>query len=186
MAVLYMGAFLYYICIYLSNTVLTNQILVIYFSFKKLLTILEEGIANHELQSEPGFDCEIPVTTCYKDGEIYHVIKDMMDSSVGLTSSIALKRYRAIGELLYHNACELYSKISPFEASIRRHYFHVQPLDANQLQNWHNYLDFIELQGDFDWVIFHSTPRKFCQLLILFLCWLKSFIPPIEIGCETL
>ncbi|XP_017408166.1 pre-mRNA-processing factor 39-2 isoform X3 [Vigna angularis] len=122
-------------------------------SFKKLLTILEEGIANHELQSETCFDCEIPMVTCYKDGEIYHIINDMMDSSVGLTSSVALKRYRAIGEMLYHNACELYSKISPFEASIRRHYFHVQPLDANQLQNWHNYLDFIELQGDFDWAV---------------------------------
>ncbi|XP_047168631.1 pre-mRNA-processing factor 39-2 isoform X2 [Vigna umbellata] len=124
-----------------------------YDSFKKLLTILEEGIANHELQSETCFDCEIPMVTCYKDGEIYHIINDMMDSSVGLTSSVALKRYRAIGEMLYHNACELYSKISPFEASIRRHYFHVQPLDANQLQNWHNYLDFIELQGDFDWAV---------------------------------
>ncbi|XP_027919357.1 uncharacterized protein LOC114177943 isoform X2 [Vigna unguiculata] len=122
-------------------------------SFKKLLTILEEGIANHELQSETCFDCEIPMVSCYKDGEIYHIIKDMMDSSVGSTSSVALRRYRAIGEMLYHNACELYSKISPFEASIRRHYFHVQPLDANQLQNWHNYLDFIELQGDFDWAV---------------------------------
>ncbi|CAJ1938427.1 unnamed protein product [Sphenostylis stenocarpa] len=122
-------------------------------SFKKLLTVLEEGIPNLELQSEPCFDGEIPMTTCYKDGEIYQIIKDMMDSSVGLTSSIALKRYRAIGELLYHNACELYSKINPFEASIRRHYFHVQPLDANQLRNWHNYLDFIELQGDFDWAV---------------------------------
>ncbi|XP_022639460.1 uncharacterized protein LOC106768678 isoform X2 [Vigna radiata var. radiata] len=124
-----------------------------YDSFKKLLTILEEGIGNHELQSETCFDCELPMTTCHKDGEIYHIIEDMMDSSVGLTSSVALKRYRAIGEMLYHNACELYSKISPFEASIRRHYFHVQPLDANQLQNWHNYLDFIELQGDFDWAV---------------------------------
>ncbi|TKY60102.1 Pre-mRNA-processing factor 39 [Spatholobus suberectus] len=124
-----------------------------YDSFKKLLAFLEEGMASLELQSEPCFDGEIPMTTCYKDDEIYCIINDMMDSSVGLTSSIALKRYRAIGELLYHNACELYSKISPFEANIRRHYFHVRPLDANQLQNWHNYLDFIELQGDFDWAV---------------------------------
>ncbi|KAK7399727.1 hypothetical protein VNO78_10916 [Psophocarpus tetragonolobus] len=124
-----------------------------YDSFKKLLTFLEEGIASLEVQSEPCFDGEIPMTTCYKDDEIYCIIKDMMDSSVGLTSSIALKRYRAIGELLYHNACEVYAKISPFEANIRRHFFHVQPLDANQLQNWHNYLDFIELQGDFDWAV---------------------------------
>ncbi|KAG4999989.1 hypothetical protein JHK87_021061 [Glycine soja] len=122
-------------------------------SFKKLLTFLEEGIASLELQSESCFDGEIPMTTCYKDDEIYCIINDIMDSSVGLTSSIALKRYRVIGELLYHKACELYSKISPFEANIRRHYFHVRPLDANQLQNWHNYLDFIEPQGDFDWAV---------------------------------
>ncbi|KAG5025253.1 hypothetical protein JHK86_021167 [Glycine max] len=124
-----------------------------YDSFKKLLTFLEEGIASLELQSESCFDGEIPMTTCYKDDEIYCIINDIMDSSVGLTSSIALKRYRVIGELLYHKACELYSKISPFEANIRRHYFHVRPLDANQLQNWHNYLDFIEPQGDFDWAV---------------------------------
>ncbi|KAL2343223.1 hypothetical protein Fmac_004508 [Flemingia macrophylla] len=124
-----------------------------YHSFKKLLTFLEEGIGSLELQSEQCFDGEVPRTKCYKDGDICCTIKDMIDSSVGLTSSIALKRYRAIGELLYCNACELYSKISSYEANIRRQYFHVRPLDANQLQNWHNYLDFIELQGDFDWAV---------------------------------
>ncbi|RDX60122.1 prp39, partial [Mucuna pruriens] len=71
-----------------------------YDSFKKLLTFLEEGIASLELQSEPCFDGEIPMTTCYKDDEIYCIIKDMMDSS-----------------------------------------------------NWHNYLDYIELQEDFDWAV---------------------------------
>ncbi|KAK7318888.1 hypothetical protein RJT34_03595 [Clitoria ternatea] len=128
-----------------------------YDSFKKLLTFLEDGLATldnypKELQHEP-WGGEVPTTMCCKDDEIYHIINDMMDSSVGLASSIALKRYMAIGELLYRNACELYSKISPFEANIRRHYFHVQPLDTNQLQSWHNYLDFVELQGDFDWAV---------------------------------
>jgi pre-mRNA-processing factor 39 len=104
-----------------------------------------------ESQSEP-FDDEIPMTTCCNDDKTYCIIKDMMDSSVGLTSSIALKKYRIIGEQLYRNACELYSKISSFEGNIRRYYFDVRPLDSNQLQNWHDYLDFIELQGDFDWV----------------------------------
>ena len=151
---------------------------------------MEEGIASLELQSESCFDGEIPMTTCYKDDEIYCIINDIMDSSVGLTSSIALKRYRVIGELLYHKACELYSKISPFEANIRRHYFHVRPLDANQLQNWHNYLDFIEPQGDFDWVSFHTVfPVNLASYIFDFfveLCCLKSFISPFEIGCETL
>ncbi|XP_027345804.1 uncharacterized protein LOC113857797 isoform X2 [Abrus precatorius] len=129
-----------------------------YDSFKKLLTFLEEGIASldnspKELQSEPCFDGELPMTMCCNDDEVYRIINAMMYSSVGLTGSIALKRYRAIGELLYHNSCELYLKISLFEANIQRNYFHVRPLDANQLQNWHNYLDFIELQGDFDWAV---------------------------------
>jgi pre-mRNA-processing factor 39 len=117
---------------------------------------LEEGMTSldnspKESQSEP-FDGEIPMTTCCNDDKTYCIIKDMVDSSVGLTSSIALKKYRIIGEQLYHNACELYSKISSFEGNIQRYYFDVRPLDSNQLQNWHDYLDFIELQGDFDWV----------------------------------
>ncbi|KEH20704.1 Pre-mRNA-processing factor 39, putative [Medicago truncatula] len=129
-----------------------------YDSFKKLLTFLEEGITSRESspkesQSEPCLDGEIPMTMCRDDDEIYCVIKDMVDSPVGLTSSTALKKYRIIGEQLYHNACELYSKISSFEANIQRYYFDFRPLDANQLQNWHAYLDFIELHGDFDWAV---------------------------------
>ncbi|WJX53305.1 hypothetical protein P8452_39313 [Trifolium repens] len=128
-----------------------------YDSFRKLLTLLEEGMTSldnspKESQSEP-FDGEIPMTTCCNDDKTYCIIKDMVDSSIGLTSSIALKKYRIIGEQLYHNACELYSKISSFEGNIQRYYFDVQPLDSNQLQNWHDYLDFIELQGDFDWAV---------------------------------
>ncbi|KAL5053685.1 hypothetical protein RYX36_034367 [Vicia faba] len=129
-----------------------------YDSFKKLLTFLEDGITSQdnpprELQSESCFDGEIPMTMCCNDDKVYCIIKDMVDSSVGLTSSVALKKYRIIGEQLYHKACELYSKISTFEANIPRYYFDVLPLDANQLQNWHDYLDFIELQGDFDWAV---------------------------------
>lgn len=46
---------------------------------------------------------------------------------------------------------ELYAKTSEaadrrrlFEAGIKRPYFHVESLDAYELQNWHNYLDFEE------------------------------------------
>ncbi|XP_073226413.1 uncharacterized protein [Cicer arietinum] len=137
----------------------TSIMIVLYFfSFKKLLTFLEEGTTSldnspKESESEPCFDGDILMTMCCSDDKIYCIIKDMMDSSVELTSSIALKKYRIIGEQLYHNACELYSKISSFEANIQRYYFDVRPLDANQLQNWHDYLDFIELQGDFDWAV---------------------------------
>ncbi|KAE9602926.1 hypothetical protein Lal_00050182 [Lupinus albus] len=134
----------------------TKKLQQYYDSFIKLVTLFEEGIASldnspKELKSEPCFDGEI--RTCCNDDKIYCIIKDMMDSSVGSTRSIALDKYRMIGEQLYLNACELDSKISPFEANIGRYYFHVRPLDAHQLQNWHDYLDFIELEEDFDWTV---------------------------------
>ncbi|KAJ1426198.1 Tetratricopeptide-like helical domain superfamily [Sesbania bispinosa] len=127
-----------------------------YDSFKKLLTFVEEGVtcqdnSPKELQSESCFDGEN--SKACKDDKIYCIIKDMMDSSDGLTSSIAVKKYRIIGEQLYHNACELYAKISSFEANIQRYHFDARPLDPDQLQNWHDYLDFIEVQGDFDWAV---------------------------------
>lgn len=135
---------------------------------------MEEGITSQdnprtELQSESCIDGEILMTTCCNEDKIYCIIKDMADSSVGLTSSIALKKYRIFGEQLYHKACDLYSKISSFEANILRYYFDVRPLDANQLQNWHDYLDFIELQGDFDWVVSaHYCNIVFQLLTIIF------------------
>lgn len=130
-----------------------------------------------QLQSESCFDGEIPMTMCCKDDEIYCIIKDMMDSSVGMACSIAVKKYKVIGEQLYHNACELYSKISSFEANIERHYFHVQPLDAKQLQNWHDYLDFIELQGDFDWVPFRHSfyHQSYLVVYLFFILFSKIF-----------
>lgn len=108
-----------------------------------------------ESQSESLLDGAISVSC--KDDEIYCIIKDMIDLSIGLKRLTALKKYRTLGEQLYHDACQLDLKISSFEANISRPYFHVRPLDASQLQNWHHYLDFIELQGDFDWVLFYTV-----------------------------
>ncbi|KAF9187342.1 hypothetical protein BGZ50_001984 [Haplosporangium sp. Z 11] len=36
----------------------------------------------------------------------------------------------------------------PFEAEIKRPYFHVKPMDMPQLTNWRRYLDFEETEGD--------------------------------------
>ena len=51
---------------------------------------------------------------------------------------------------MYIKAKEFESKIIGFEMAIRRPYFHVRPLNAAELENWHNYLDFIEKDGDFN------------------------------------
>lgn len=59
-----------------------------------------------------------------------------------------LEKYIAAREEFYKKAKELESKIIGFETAIRRPYFHVRPLDDPELENWHNYLDFIEKEND--------------------------------------
>lgn len=108
-----------------------------------------------KVQRETVFDCE--VATCCKDDEILSVIKDLLDPSDGLFRHKVLQKYVSIGEQLYQRACELDEKIHGFEMHIRRPYFHVKPLDVCQLENWHHYLDFVEMQGDFDWVCYTVT-----------------------------
>lgn len=71
-----------------------------------------------------------------------------------LTEAEELEKFIAIREETYKKAKEFDSKIINFETAIRRPYFHVRPLNAAELENWNNYLDFIEKEGDFNKVIF--------------------------------
>ncbi|XP_038973157.1 pre-mRNA-processing factor 39-like isoform X3 [Phoenix dactylifera] len=73
--------------------------------------------------------------------------------SAGLTEAEELEKYIAIREEMYKKAKEYESKIIGFETAIRRPYFHVRPLDEPELENWHNYLDFIERGDDFNKVV---------------------------------
>lgn len=68
--------------------------------------------------------------------------------SAGLTEAEELEKYIAIREEMYKKAKEFDSKIIGFETAIRRPYFHVRPLNVAELENWHNYLDFMEIEGD--------------------------------------
>ncbi|KAL7601288.1 hypothetical protein Lser_V15G27060 [Lactuca serriola] len=61
-----------------------------------------------------------------------------------------VESYIAIREELYKKAKEFDSKIIDFETGIRRPYFHVRPLNVTELENWHNYLDFMEGGDDFN------------------------------------
>ncbi|KAG2542600.1 hypothetical protein PVAP13_9NG648700 [Panicum virgatum] len=64
-----------------------------------------------------------------------------------------LAKYISMREEMYKKAKEYESKIIGFELAIRRPYFHVKPLDNPELENWHNYLDFIEKEEDINKVI---------------------------------
>ena len=83
--------------------------------------------------------------------------------SAGSTEAEELEEYVAVREELYKRAKEFDYKILGFETAIRRPYFHVRPLNVSELENWHNYLDFIEREGDFNKVfefalsIFHFS-----------------------------
>ncbi|XP_050231299.1 pre-mRNA-processing factor 39-2 isoform X2 [Mercurialis annua] len=127
-----------------------------YDSFKKLVQIWEAEMQSCNTSSlmdlsEPILDNE--ASTHYNQDNIVRIIKDLLDPSIGSARSNVLQKYKSIGELFFQKASMLNEKISCFETHIKRPYFHVKPLDANQLENWHHYLDFAELNGDFDWAV---------------------------------
>jgi pre-mRNA-processing factor 39 len=61
-----------------------------------------------------------------------------------------VEKHVVVREEIYKKAKEFDSKISDFENAIRRPYFHVRPLNVTELENWHNYLDMIEREDDFN------------------------------------
>ncbi|XP_022927451.1 uncharacterized protein LOC111434274 isoform X2 [Cucurbita moschata] len=127
-------------------------------SFRKLTDSLRENIQSDtgcnpsmptELEALPNGEAPI----CCTDSELSSVIKDLLDLSIGTARYSALQKYVHAGEKLYDEAWQLEEKIIHFERKIRRTYFHVKQLDADQLKNWHSYLDFLEMYGDFDWAV---------------------------------
>ncbi|XP_071919237.1 pre-mRNA-processing factor 39-1-like isoform X6 [Coffea arabica] len=73
--------------------------------------------------------------------------------SASLKDAEELEKYIAVREEMYKKAKEFDSKIIGFETAIRRPYFHVRPLSGVELENWHNYLHFIEGVGDLSKVV---------------------------------
>ncbi|KAL4588018.1 hypothetical protein LXL04_000896 [Taraxacum kok-saghyz] len=66
------------------------------------------------------------------------------------TEEEEVESYIAIREEMFKKAKEFDSKIIDFETAIRRPYFHVRPLNVTELENWHNYLNFIQGGDDFN------------------------------------
>lgn len=133
-------------------------------SFKQFVANLEEetgyeknnDIEEHASGLSPAIDSS--------EDEISLMVKDMLDSSDRAFKSKALDRYRSIGEQFYQEACKMDEKVKRFEAKIQRWYFDATPLDNDQLNNWHLYLDFIETENNMDWVKIFVPPLLFGQL----------------------
>ncbi|XP_030480447.2 pre-mRNA-processing factor 39-2 isoform X1 [Cannabis sativa] len=125
-----------------------------YDSFKKLANLCTKEVGCEAVDSCSGSSLEDEVPKSYTTNEISSIINDLLEPSINFTRSKSLlQKYLYTGEQLYREACQLEEKISTFEMKIRRSYFHVKSLDVDQLENWHRYLDFVGMQGDFDWAV---------------------------------
>ncbi|CAH9051093.1 unnamed protein product [Cuscuta epithymum] len=87
------------------------------------------------------------------EGEVHPTTESLKPASSSLKDAEELEKYISIREEIYKKAKEFDSKIIGFETAIRRPYFHVRPLNSAELENWHNYLDFIEGNDDFNKVV---------------------------------
>ncbi|CAL4998355.1 unnamed protein product [Urochloa decumbens] len=132
----------------------TKKLHMYYESFRKFVTLLEQevtscaaGILSEKIHTSEMINAE--------DSELdtSAIIADLFDQKGEHLSPEALKHYLSAGERLYKRSSKIYKEICCFEASIKRPFFHVKPLDDDQLENWHQYLDFVEKNGDFDWAV---------------------------------
>ncbi|TVU06386.1 hypothetical protein EJB05_49598, partial [Eragrostis curvula] len=125
-----------------------------YESFRKLVTLLEQEVSHciAERLSESIHTSEV-VDAENSELDITAVISDLFDPIGGQLRPEALKQYLSVGEHLYQKSSKFYKDICCFEASIKRPFFHFKPLDDAQLGNWHQYLDYVEKNGDFDWAV---------------------------------
>lgn len=119
-------------------------------SFKELAGSrpLSELKTAEEAAIEPGVTLE--AVTRLTEGEVHPDEVDPSPKPISEGSSEAeeLEKYVAVREEMYKKAKEFDAKIIGFETAIRRPYFHVRPLNVAELENWHNYIDFIEREGD--------------------------------------
>lgn len=151
-------------------------------SFKELagnrplseLRTSEEAAAVAGAPSEASVVADVPSEAADQEngGEVNTDASDPSNKpvSAGSTEAEELEKYIAIREEMYKKSKEFDSKIIGFETAIRRPYFHVRPLNVAELENWHNYLDFIEREGDLNKVFDFCFP----YLIIFLFCSFSS------------
>ncbi|KAF9921905.1 hypothetical protein FBU30_008026 [Linnemannia zychae] len=90
--------------------------------------------------------------------EQYNSYKEEATANLGGSESISDEQLEAeirrlvieASGLIYARTADETNKRWPFEAEIKRPYFHVKPMDMAQLSNWRRYLDFEETEGDIE------------------------------------
>ncbi|KAJ6819943.1 uncharacterized protein M6B38_398540 [Iris pallida] len=129
----------------------TKKLYSYYESFKNLVAVWEEEMGCDKNSMTPPETVSSEITDANACAEILNLFRDTHQG--GLGGSNTAKKYLSLGELFYQKSSQIDKKINCYESCISRPYFHVKPLDDTQLENWHKYLDFVETQGDFDWIV---------------------------------
>ncbi|KAI3709904.1 hypothetical protein L2E82_39672 [Cichorium intybus] len=124
-----------------------------YDNFKEFAAFIEEDMSYSKSRHLEPYADDSNMQFATSDDKIFHAIKKLQDSSSIELRSKALNKLIAVGEGYYRKSCKLHEEIDYFENYMERDSFHVDPLDDDELENWHNYLDFIEKQKDFDWAL---------------------------------
>lgn len=125
-----------------------------YKHLKKLIVFWEEQMELHDNDILPlgaGLECEGTGSKVYRNSEISEIVSMLLVESSDKFKPYMMKKYIALGEDLYSKSSQLHKSIICFENAIHRPNFHAKPLDDDEIENWHQYLDFAEIQGDFDW-----------------------------------
>ncbi|KAG0304275.1 hypothetical protein BGZ98_005732 [Dissophora globulifera] len=104
-----------------------------------------------ELLSEEQYDKykkQLTTTEAAADGESQDAAAATEDKPQEQLESEMLQLIMESSAQTHARTAEETNKRWPFEAEIKRPYFHVKPMDLPQLANWRRYLDFEEAEGD--------------------------------------
>ncbi|CAI9291570.1 unnamed protein product [Lactuca saligna] len=114
--------------------------------FRKLITShpLSELKTHEEVAAATNSKEEANIEESEGEAHPDTVDKPSKPVSEGVTEAKEVEAYIAIREELYKKAKESDSKIIDFKTTIRRHYFHVRPLNVTELETWQNYINFME------------------------------------------
>ncbi|XP_023758120.1 pre-mRNA-processing factor 39-2 isoform X2 [Lactuca sativa] len=124
-----------------------------YDNFKEFAAFVEEDMSCSKSRNLEPYTDDSTIEFATSDDKILNTIKKLQHSSSVEQRSKALNKLLTIGEGYYRKSCKLHEEIDYFENYMERDFFHVEPLEDEELENWHNYLDFIEKQEDFDWAV---------------------------------
>ncbi|KAK3816710.1 MAG: hypothetical protein J3R72DRAFT_461126 [Linnemannia gamsii] len=109
--------------------------------YQQYVQLVSSRPMNEVLSEEQYSTYKAKVTAAVADSQEAEVSEEQLEAEIRRLVIDA-------SGLIYARTAEETNKRWPYEAEIKRPYFHVKPMDMPQLSNWRRYLDFEETEGD--------------------------------------